>query len=356
MGIHRKNQNRLSGTLCALRKRIAAILNEGPNQRRVIYIVIVFLLIYSTLFFTGKENRTVENTSQVAVVQKAESSSHLPVKIKKPSVSKSTKPKQTKRVTEEKDPVKQARDTKKKPLVIVKQPAVKEKSYVVQQVQAPKEQPTVVKVVPQSEPERQNKNIEAITGPTLPNFVKLNNSGNELAVTETEWTCVKDSTNGLVWESKTNNGDLQDMNHSFTWFQTRIDPNDPSSILKSGVADGGRCKGSIACDTQSYVREMNAKKLCGYADWRLPTKAELLTLVMYQNDKAAASIDGQFFPHSVPSWYWTASSNEQREEYAWYVLFRNGIPLNDLKKRPKHIRLVRSISKSPLHNREFAQE
>jgi len=198
--------------------------------------------------------------------------------------------------------------------------------------------------------------IDSTTTTPAPNFIKLDQAGAELAVTKPEWTCVKDSTNGLVWESKTNNGDLQDMNHSFTWFQTRTDPNDPSSILRSGVADGGRCNGGIACDTQSYVREMNAKKLCGYADWRLPTKAELLTLVMYQNDKAAASIDGQFFPHSVPSWYWTASSNEQREEYAWYVLFRNGIPLNDLKKRPKHIRLVRSTGKSPLHNREFAQE
>ena len=31
----------------------------------------------------------------------------------------------------------------------------------------------------------------------------------------------------------------------------------------------------------------------------------------------------------------------RRDNFAWYVLFRNGIALNDLKERPKHIRLVR---------------
>ena len=51
----------------------------------------------------------------------------------------------------------------------------------------------------------------------------------------------------------------------------------------------------------------------------------------------------QYFPETRASWYWTSSENKSRDDVAWYVLFRNGLALNDLKERPKHIRLVREV-------------
>ncbi len=68
---------------------------------------------------------------------------------------------------------------------------------------------------------------------------------------------------------------------------------------------------------------------------------ELETLVEYNNSSKNATINKTFFPEAVPSWYWTASEHPQSENHAWYVLFQNGVALNDLKERPKHVRLVR---------------
>ena len=65
------------------------------------------------------------------------------------------------------------------------------------------------------------------------------------------------------------------------------------------------------------------------------------TLVDYNTTEKDAKINKTYFPEAVPIWYWTASENPQLENVACYVLFRNGVALNDLKERPKHIRLVR---------------
>ena len=151
---------------------------------------------------------------------------------------------------------------------------------------------------------------------------------------EARWECVEDRGNKLVWEVKKNDGSIRDRDYSYSWFSE-------INGEKIGVSDGGRCKGGVSCDTASYARAMNEQKLCGYSDWRLPTREELETLVEYTDNPKEATINKTYFPEAIPSWYWTSSENPQREGYAWYVLFRNGVALNDLKERPKHIRLVR---------------
>ena len=166
------------------------------------------------------------------------------------------------------------------------------------------------------------------------NFVKISDSGEALADNEASWDCVEDQQKKLIWEVKKNNGGIRDKDYTYSWLHTIDDK-------INGTGNGGRCKGGVNCDTSSYVRAMNEQKLCGYSDWRLPTRQEMETLVDYSTTPQHATINRTYFPEAVPSWYWTASENPQRENYAWYVLFRNGIALNDLKERPKHIRLVR---------------
>jgi hypothetical protein len=165
-------------------------------------------------------------------------------------------------------------------------------------------------------------------------FVKLSDSGQALAENEAQWECVHDKSNNLTWEVKKNDGGIRDKDHSYSWLVK-------SNGQDRGVSNGGRCKGGVDCDTSSYTRAMNEQKLCGYSDWRLPTREELETLVEYNKASNGVTIDSRYFPEAVPSWYWTASENPHSDSYAWYVLFQNGVALNDLKERPKHIRLVR---------------
>ena len=159
-------------------------------------------------------------------------------------------------------------------------------------------------------------------------------TGGQIIVDGKTWSCVADRQTDLVWEVKTDDGGLRDTENSYSWF-------DPYLDVQAGVEDGGRCSGGVKCDTHHYKVSLNQERLCGFDDWRLPTREELETLVEMQAKKSRASIDLNYFPVAEASWYWTASSNDGNPDYAWYVLFRNGVQLNDLKARPKHVRLVR---------------
>ncbi len=185
------------------------------------------------------------------------------------------------------------------------------------------------------------KQAETITKEDISNvmhqtkYLKKGHDGKILPDNTAIWSCIEDMNNGLIWEVKSEDGSIHDKNNSYSWFKP------DATETPQGVADGGQCKGDSDCDTHAYVELINKQKYCGYSDWRLPTKDEMLSIVSFEN-KTSTTINSDYFPGALPSWYWTASSNEKQTEYAWYILFRNGIALNDLKERPKHIRLVRS--------------
>ena len=171
-------------------------------------------------------------------------------------------------------------------------------------------------------------------------YLKLGSDGRILSDNAPEWACVQDRATGLIWEVKTDDNSMRDRDNFFSWY----DPATERNHGKAGERDGGRCKGQADCDTQAYVEALNEQQLCGFNDWRLPAKNELLSLVEYNygKKKTRAMINAEYFPHAVASWYWTASSNPRRPDYAWFILFRNGIALNAPKQQPKHVRLVRS--------------
>lgn len=167
-------------------------------------------------------------------------------------------------------------------------------------------------------------------------YHKIGFSGEKLPPEAEGWACVQDEDNGLVWEVKSAGG-LHDKNSLYTWYV----PSEKGEA--AGVADGGRCEGGIECDSHAFVQAINAERLCGYTDWRLPTREEMMTLVV-MGTEGAATMNPDYFPQGLGSWYWTASSNQKHPEYAWYLLFRNGITLSDNKARAKHLRLVRSAT------------
>ena len=171
-------------------------------------------------------------------------------------------------------------------------------------------------------------------------YFKLGKNGSILPDNATEWACVQDRVTGLIWEVKTDDNSIRDRDNFFSWYDPATEPNHG----KAGARNGGRCNGQADCDTQAYVEALNEQQLCGFSDWRLPRRDEMLTLVDFSNSRKGnrVSINTDYFPQTVASWYWTATSNPDKPDYAWFVLFRNGLALNALKQHPKHVRLVRS--------------
>lgn len=68
----------------------------------------------------------------------------------------------------------------------------------------------------------------------------------------------------------------------------------------------------------AYVRELNRKGTCGHADWRLPNRRELRSLVSHQACKPALP-EGHPFRNVFPGWYWSSTTAAISPAHAWYV-------------------------------------
>jgi hypothetical protein len=138
----------------------------------------------------------------------------------------------------------------------------------------------------------------------------------------------------LIWEIKTDDGGLRDKDNSYSWY----DLNPATNMDYAGAANGGICTGSIPCDTDAYVLAVNAKKLCGHNDWRLPNVSELSTLL---NRVQIPTINLVYFPNTVSKKYWS-SSTYTNNGYAWVMDLASGSSNYSMKSFSNNsIRLVR---------------
>lgn len=79
--------------------------------------------------------------------------------------------------------------------------------------------------------------------------------------------------------------------------------------------------------------------LHGYADWRVPSREELLSLIELRDSEESA-IDQEAFPECPPGWFWTRDQADGVN--AWFVIFLNGYTANDKQSNYMFVRLVRS--------------
>ena len=77
-----------------------------------------------------------------------------------------------------------------------------------------------------------------------------------------------------------------------------------------------------------------------HSDWRLPNLRELTSLI--DDSKISPSIDTSVVEHTMPRYYWSATTSANDNSYAWLVDF-NSAALNDSNKSSSHyLRCVRA--------------
>ncbi|HEY8519937.1 MAG TPA: DUF1566 domain-containing protein [Gammaproteobacteria bacterium] len=156
-----------------------------------------------------------------------------------------------------------------------------------------------------------------------------------------DWACTLDHVTGLLWEVRPDEpAGLRHRGHRYSWFA----PDTAANGGNAGTENGGACVGST-CNTHAYAAVVNAETLCGFDDWRLPTAAELTSLV--HHGRAAPAIDVDYFPDAdVPAGddalYWTATPSAADSAKAWAVDFATGELVSAHKSYPARVRLVRA--------------
>lgn len=139
--------------------------------------------------------------------------------------------------------------------------------------------------------------------------------------------CVKDNVTGLIWEGKTNDGGARDgrmvyINHG----------GDPSLRMFE----------TIFKDVSTHVAEINARGLCGFSDWRLPTVDELHSLVDYSKRDPGPFINTAWFPNTPPSQsFWTSTQYAGHNQAVWTVSFQSGGAIPNSRTEQRAVRLVR---------------
>ena len=174
-----------------------------------------------------------------------------------------------------------------------------------------------------------------------PPYTKIDSAGDELDISAPTWTCVRDNLRGLTWAGKTGDGGLHGGNHRYAWFDSDPTRNGGENGGAGSIESCGNTLGGMTCTTENYLAVVNASGYCGRTDWRLPTQAELLSLV--QPDNANPAIDVSLFPNTIAVSYWSATTHAMYPINAWGVHFGYGAAHAGPKDVAHAVRLVRGV-------------
>ena len=146
--------------------------------------------------------------------------------------------------------------------------------------------------------------------------------------------CVQDNSTGLIWEGKNAIGSSSSRLGSALY--TNYDGTGANQKGPGAHASSGEITGST--NSIGYRNSVNASGLCGFTDWQMPTKEELLGIVL---SGSTPTIDDSWFPNTENAAYWSASEDSGDSAKAWYVGFLYGAAYYYERSYATNVRLVR---------------
>jgi len=135
------------------------------------------------------------------------------------------------------------------------------------------------------------------------NFQKYGPNIQLLDDNASNWDCVYDVKTKLYWQNQTSNlNKSTDAANRFQW-----------SNSDNSFGNTTDCKNTLssACNTLNFVSAANTQKICGLTGWRLPSGAEIRTIISCSTGKPNVL---SFFPNHQSA-YWTSSSVDANNAY-----------------------------------------
>jgi hypothetical protein len=151
---------------------------------------------------------------------------------------------------------------------------------------------------------------------------------------------------------------LRDKDWYYSWYKPSGDNGGSVGYTDINVAFGApNCSTKNNCNTDAFTNAVNSKGLCGKNDWRMPTKEELMKLVVCSDGKydtdgsctnamsaskptiSKPTINTIYFANMMSNWYW--SSSPYNSSHAWVVSFNYGFSYGYGKYYLSFVRLVR---------------
>lgn len=129
-----------------------------------------------------------------------------------------------------------------------------------------------------------------------------------------------------------NNGDgtVSDLATGLVWKQ-----------CAEGLSGAGCATGNVETFSwQQALQRAETAVFAGSAQWRLPNKNELASLV--ERRCYAPAINLRYFPSTPSSWFWSSSPSANGSSIAWGVVFHDGYVNNGYKSYAEYVRLVRA--------------
>jgi hypothetical protein len=160
--------------------------------------------------------------------------------------------------------------------------------------------------------------------------------GSLLEQPEGDHHCVFDRRTGLMWEVKQAEAGPHRPDATWSWYL----PDSQRNMSDAGQVDGGECD-LERCDTHTLVTTINDNGLCGFHDWQLPEREQLMTLGDRRLADQGRIMDPRFFPRDPVGEYWTSSTFRLYPQSAWVVDSRHGLDRAELKTEARYARLVR---------------